>query len=76
MLGLEVDEHLLDAVLDLTLAGNTGGVDVVNTGADVTGVLLVIKDLQELGVRLAVLDGENVGVKGCDNRKRDRLASI
>jgi hypothetical protein len=58
-----VGKHLLDALLDLLLAGNTRGVDVVDTGADVTGVLLVIKDLQELGIRLAVLDRENVGVK-------------
>jgi hypothetical protein len=51
-----VGKHLLDALLDLLLAGNTRGVDVVDTRADVTGVLLVIKDLQELGIRLAVLD--------------------
>jgi hypothetical protein len=51
-----VGKHLLDALLDLLLAGNTRGVDVVDTGADVTGVLFVIKDLQELGIRLAVLD--------------------
>jgi hypothetical protein len=45
LLGLKMSEHLLDAVLNLLHAGNTGGVDVVNTGADVAGVLLVIEDL-------------------------------
>lgn len=56
-------EHLLDAVLDLTLAGNTGGVDVVDTGADVAGVLLVNEDAEQLGIGLGVLNGENIGVE-------------
>lgn len=63
LLRLEELKHLLDAVLDLLLAGNTRRVDVVDTRADVARVSLVNKDLQELGVRLAVLDGENISVK-------------
>lgn len=63
---LEVLEHLLDAVLDLLLAWDTGRVDVVDTGADVAGVSLVNEDLQELGIGLGVLDGEDIGVKGGD----------
>ena len=64
LLRLEVLEHLLDTVLDLLLGGDTGGVDVVDTGTDVAGVGLVDEDLEELGVRLAVLDGQDVGVEG------------
>jgi hypothetical protein len=63
LLRLEVGQHLSDAVLDLLLRGNTGGVDVVDTGADVARVSLVLEDLEELGVALAVLDGQNVGIE-------------
>lgn len=66
LLGLEVLEHLLNTVLDLLLGGDTRGVDVVDTRADVTGVGLVDEDLEELGVRLAVLDGEDVSVESGD----------
>jgi len=61
-----VGKHLLDALLDLLLAGDTRGVDVVDTRADVTGVSLVIEDLQELSIRLAVLNGENIGIQSGD----------
>ena len=64
LLRLEVLEHLLDAVLDLLLAGNSRRVDVVDTGANVSGVVLVNEDLEELGIRLAVLDGEDISIKG------------
>jgi hypothetical protein len=64
LLRLEVGQHLSDAVLDLLLRGNTGGVDVVDTGANVAGVGLVLEDLEELGVALAVLDGQNVSIEG------------
>lgn len=38
--------------------------DVVDTRSDVTGVGLVLEDPQELSIRLGVLNGENIGVKG------------
>lgn len=66
LLRLEELEHLLDAVLDLLLAGNTGRVDVIDTGTDVTRVGRVDEDAQKLGVRLAVLDGEDIGIEGSD----------
>ena len=66
LLRLEVLEHLLNTVLDLLLGGNTGRVDVVDTRADVAGVSLVNEDLEELGIRLAVLDGEDIGIKSRD----------
>jgi hypothetical protein len=65
--GLTVLEHLLDALLELSLGGNTRAVDVVDTRADVAGVGLVNEDLEELGVRLGVLNGENIGIKGGDS---------
>ena len=37
--------------------------DVVNTGANVARVGLVDEDLEELGVRLAVLDGQDIGIE-------------
>ena len=66
LLRLEVSQHLLDAVLDLLLRGNTGRVDVVDTGADVAGVSLILEDLEELCVGLRVLNGENIGVERSD----------
>jgi len=38
-------------------------VDVVDTGANVAGVGLVLEDLEELGVALAVLDGEDISIE-------------
>jgi len=66
LLRLEVLEHLLDAVLDLLLARDSGRVDIVDTGTDVSGVVLIDEDLEELGVTLAVLNGEDIGIKGGD----------
>lgn len=66
LLGAEELEHLLNALLELLLGGNTGGVDVVDTGADVAGVGLVNEDLEELGIRLGVLNGEDIGIEGSD----------
>lgn len=63
LLWLEVLEHFLDAVLDLLLAWNTRAVDVVNTWANVAWVGLVDEHFQELGVRLAVLDREDIGIE-------------
>lgn len=66
LLWLQELEHLLDAVLDLLLRRNTWGVDVIDTWADVAWVSLIDEDLQELSIRLRVLDGENIGVKSGD----------
>ena len=63
LVGAQVLEHLLDTVLDLLLAGDTGRVDVVDTGTDVAGVGLVDEHLEQLGVRLAVLDGQDIGIQ-------------
>lgn len=62
----EVLQHLLDADLDLLLGGDTGRVDVVDTGSDVAGVLLVDEDAEQLGIGLGVLNGEDIGIEGSD----------
>jgi len=64
LLGLEVHQHLADSVLDRLLAWDTRRVDIVDTWTNVAGVSLIDEDLEELSVRLAVLDGENISVKG------------
>lgn len=64
LVGAEVLKHLLDTAADLLFAGDTGRVDIVDTGSDVTGVGLVNEHLEELGVRLAVLDTEDISVEG------------
>ena len=66
LLRTQVLQHLFDTVLDLLLAGNTGRVDIVDTRADVTGVGLIDEDLEKLGVRLAVLDGQNISIQSGD----------
>ena len=40
--------------------------DVVNTRANVARVGLVDEDLEELGIRLAVLDGQDIGIESGD----------
>lgn len=59
-------EHLGETILDLLLRWNTRRVDVVDTGTNVSGVGLVNEDLEELGVTLAVLNGENIGIESRD----------
>lgn len=66
LLGLEPLEHLANAVLHLLLGRDTRGVDVVHTGANVAGVLLVLEDLEQLSIALGVLDGQDIGVKSGD----------
>ncbi|KUI73961.1 hypothetical protein VM1G_11931 [Cytospora mali] len=63
LLRLEELKHLLDTVLDLLLAGDTRGVDVVDTRSDVTRVSRVDEDLEQLSIRLAVLDGQDIGIQ-------------
>ena len=66
LLGLQPLEHLADAVLHLLLSRDTRGVDVVDTGTNVAGVLLVLEDLEQLGVALGVLNGQDIGVESSD----------
>lgn len=66
LLRLEVLEHLGETVVNLLLAWNSGRVDVVDTRTNVPGVGLVNEDLEQLGVTLAVLDGQNIGIEGRD----------
>lgn len=63
---LTILKHLLDALLELGLRGDTRAVDVVDTRANVARVGLVNEDLQELGIGLRVLDRENIGIQRSD----------
>lgn len=67
LLRLEVLEHLLDTLLDLIHGGNTRRVDIVDTRSNVGGETLINEDLEELGIGLAVLDGQNIGIKGSNS---------
>jgi len=60
---LEELQHLLNSVLDLLLGWDTRRVDVIDTWADVAGVSLIDKNLEELSIGLAVLDGEDISIK-------------
>ena len=64
LLWLQVLQHLLNSVLDFLLRWDTRRVDVVDTRSDVSRVSLVNKDLQQLSVGLAVLNGQHIGVEG------------
>lgn len=66
LLRLEMNKHLFDSVLDLLLAWDTRRVDIVDTRTDVTRIRLIDEDLEKLGIRLAVLDGENISIKSSD----------
>ena len=59
-------EHGLETVTDLLVSGNTGGVDVVDAGADLVGVTVLLEGVQELEVALRRLDGDDVSVKALD----------
>lgn len=63
---LTVLQHLLDALLELSLVGNTGAVDIVDTRSNVAGVSLVDEHLEQLGVGLGVLNGENISIQRGD----------
>jgi hypothetical protein len=61
--------HGGDSVLDLLLSGNSGRVDVVNTGTDLVRVAVRLEDVEELEVSLGGLDRDDVGVESLDGRE-------
>jgi len=63
LIGLEILKHLCDATLNFWLAWDTGRVDIVDTGANVAGVGFIDEDLEKLGIALAVLNAENIGIE-------------
>lgn len=62
MLG-DVLKHVREALLHLLNRGDTGRVDIIQTRANLVGVLLRLEDLEELLVRLGVLDGDDISCK-------------
>ena len=59
-------DHGGDSVLDLLLRGDTGRVDVVDTGANLVGVSVGLEDIEELEVGLGSLDGDDIGIESLD----------
>lgn len=66
---LDEGQHVLDAVLDLLLAGDTRRVDVIDTGADVVLVAEFLEGGEELHVALRGFDGNDIGVETLDRRE-------
>lgn len=62
----EDGEHILDTILNLLLAGNTGRVDIIDTGANLVRVAIVLKCSEQLHVALGSLNGNDVGIKTLD----------
>lgn len=62
----EDGKHVGDAVLDLLLTGNTGRVDVVDTGADLVGVAVLLEGGEELHVTLGGLNGDDISIETLD----------
>ena len=62
-------EHGSDAVPDLLLRGDTGGVDVVDTRPDLVGVAVVLEGVEELHVALRRLDRDDIGIERLDGRE-------
>lgn len=56
-------KHFLDAVTNLLLARDTGRVDIIDTRSNVSGVCRVNEDAEELGIRFAVLNGQDIGIE-------------
>jgi len=45
-------------------------VDVIDTRSNVAGVRLINEDLEELGIGLGVLDGQDIGIEGSDGYRK------
>jgi len=59
-------EHGLEAVLDLLSSGNTRRVDVVDTGADLVGVAVMLEGVKELHVGLGGFNGDDISIETLD----------
>lgn len=65
VLGQDFD-HGGDSVLDFLLSGNSGRVDVVDTGTDFVRVTVVSESLEQLQVGLGGFDRDDIGVQSLD----------
>lgn len=64
----------LQTVSDLLFAGNTWGVDVVDTRTDLIGVTVLLEGLQQFHVALRELDRNDIGVKTFN--RRENIAEV
>lgn len=59
-------EHSCQTVLDLLLARNTRGVDVVNAGTNLVGIAIMLEGIQKLHVTLRGLDRNDISIQALD----------
>ena len=59
----EDGEHGRKTLLDLVLGRDTGRVNVVDTGADLVRVAVVLEGVEELHVALRRLNGDDIGIE-------------
>lgn len=62
-------EHRLETILDFLGSRDTRRVDVVDTGADLVRVAVVLEGVQELHVALGGLNRDDIGIKTLDRRE-------
>ena len=67
--GGEGGEHRRDALLDLLLGRHAGRVDVIDTGADLVRVAVVLEGVEELHVALRRFDRNDIGIERLDGRE-------
>lgn len=59
-------EHGLNTVLDLLFSRNTRRVNIIDTGANLVGVAVVLEGVKEFHVSLGSLDRDNISVEALD----------
>jgi hypothetical protein len=66
LIGFQEIKHFADTVAKLLLARHVRRMNIEDTRADMTRVGLVHEDLEELGIVLAILNAEHIGIQGSD----------
>ena len=59
-------KHGGNTVLDLLLRGNTGRMDVVDTGADLVRITVLLESIEQLEVALGSLNGDDISIQRLD----------
>jgi hypothetical protein len=59
-------QHGTQTLLDLLASGDARRVDIVNTGADLVSISVVLEGLEQLHVALGRLDRDDIGIQTLD----------
>lgn len=59
----DILQHFIKQSLTSCLLEDTGRVDIVDTGTDMAAVGLIYEDLEQLGIRLAILEEFHDGLR-------------